>query len=260
MSGWIRESLELTATSKSDIAWIPDNVYYRTMSILSMVATPIGNLEDITYRAVRTLQECDVIACEDTRHTQRLLAKYEIKKRLIACHAHNEEQSARGIVMLLEEGLHVCYVSDAGTPGISDPGARLVAIVREAGFQVVPVPGVSACITLASVAGYTGRSICFDGFLSPKGGKRRTRLEELLSREEAFIVYESPFRIVKLLQDLAALSPGRRVLVGREMTKAYEEFTDATAEEAAKDYAARTSIKGEFAVLVSPPEKTRKSS
>lgn len=220
-----------------------------------MVATPIGNLGDITMRAVQTLRDVDVIACEDTRHTQRLLSHLDIHKRLIACHAHNEIASASGIVKLLSEGQDVAFVSDAGTPGISDPGARVVNIVREAGFTVVPIPGVSAIATLVSVSGFVGKSFLFEGFLSPRPGRRKTRLQQLLDRNEAFILYESPFRVVKLLGELAQLAPGRRITVGREMTKAFEEFVEGTAEQVAGNFSSRQSIKGEFAICVSPSEQ-----
>jgi 16S rRNA (cytidine1402-2'-O)-methyltransferase len=223
------------------------------MSTLYMVATPIGNLEDITLRALETLKQVAVIACEDTRHTQRLLHHYDIHKRLIACHAHNEQTSAAGIVKLLEEGNSVAFVSDAGTPGISDPGARVVATVRAAGFTIVPIPGPSAVSTLLSVSAFTGKTFTFEGFLSPKSGRRRGRLEQLLGREEAFILYESPYRVVKLLEELAQLDGSRRILVGRELTKAFEELVEGSAAQVAQQFASRQSIKGEFAILVSPP-------
>jgi len=222
-----------------------------------MVATPIGNLEDITMRALQTLREVDVIACEDTRHTQRLLTRYDIHKRLIACHAHNETSSAAGIVKLLSEDNNIAFVSDAGTPGISDPGARVVNAVREAGFPIVPIPGASALATLVSVSGFVGKAFVFEGFMSPRAGRRRKRLEQLLARDEAFIVYESPFRVVKLLEELANLAPERRILVGREMTKAFEEYVDGTARTVAGEFARRTAIKGEFAICISPPETAR---
>ena len=225
------------------------------MGTLFMVATPIGNLEDITMRALKALREVDVIACEDTRHTQRLLTRFDIHKRLIACHAHNEAASASGIVKLLSEGLDVAFVSDAGTPGISDPGARLVNIVRSAGYPIVPVPGVSALATLVSVSGFVGKSFLFEGFLSPRSGRRRHRLEELLARNEAFILYESPFRAVKLLEELAALEPQRRLIVGREMTKSFEEFVEGPASEVAALFAGRQAPKGEFAICVSPHDR-----
>lgn len=224
------------------------------MSTLYMVATPIGNLGDITYRAVQTLKSVDVIACEDTRHTQQLLSHYEISKRLIATHAHNEEASANGIVALLSSGQSVAFVSDAGTPGVSDPGSRLVEVVRAAGFAVVPIPGASAFTALVSVAGLVGKSITFEGFLSPKSGRRRGRLELLLGRGEAFVIYESPFRVVKTLAEIAALAPTRAVVVGREMTKKFEEFIQGTASEVASLLGERASIKGEFALLVGPAD------
>lgn len=222
------------------------------MSTLYLVATPIGNLGDITYRAVQTLKSVDVIACEDTRHTQQLLSHYDISKRLIATHAHNEEASAKGIVALLEAGQSVAFVSDAGTPGISDPGSRLVEVVRDAGFAVVPIPGASALTALVSVAGLVGKTITFEGFLSPKSGRRAKRLQLLLERGDAFVIYESPFRVVKTLTEIAALAPARRVVVGREMTKKFEEFICGTADEVSLLMAARASVKGEFALLVGP--------
>jgi 16S rRNA (cytidine1402-2'-O)-methyltransferase len=224
------------------------------MSTLYLVATPIGNLEDITYRAVKVLGAVDIIACEDTRHTQSLLQRYEIRKHLIACHAHNEINSAKGIVGLLEAGNDIAYVSDAGTPGISDPGARVVTAVRAAGFPVVPVPGPSAVATLVSVAGYVGKTFTFEGFLSPRKGRRTKRLSELLDRNEAFVVYESPYRILKTLREIETLAPGRRVVAGREMTKSFEEFLDGTAGSIADTLSARPGIKGEFAVCICPSE------
>lgn len=219
-----------------------------------MVATPIGNLQDITLRAIETLKSVDVIACEDTRHTQLLLNHLSITKRLIACHAHNEINSAKGIVDLLASGMDIAYVSDAGTPGISDPGSRVVAAVRDAGFEVVPIPGVSAVATLVSVASFVGKSFTFEGFLSPRKGRRTKRLAQLLERDEAFIVYESPFRIVKTLQEIAELDERRTVVVGREMTKKFEEFLQGSAKQIADTLASRPSVKGEFALLVAPSQ------
>ena len=225
-----------------------------SMSTLYMVATPIGNLDDITYRAVETLRSVDVIACEDTRHTQTLLQKFDIQKRLIACHAHNESNSAQGIVALMEAGNNVAFVSDAGTPGISDPGLRVVKAVRDAGFVVVPIPGPSAVATLISVAGYVGKSFTFEGFLSPRKGRRTKRLSELLERNEAFVIYESPFRIVKTLDEIAELDPLRQVVAGREMTKKFEEFLVGTAGEVSTLLSSRQAIKGEFALCIAPIE------
>ena len=223
------------------------------MSKLYIVATPIGNLEDITLRAITTLREADVIACEDTRHTQTLLTHLGITgKRLIACHAHNEAASSQGIVGLLGQGLSVAYCSDAGTPGVSDPGSRLVRAVREAGFDIVPIPGASASVTLISASGLSGKTFTFEGFLSPKSGKRKNRLKELLEREEAFIIYESPFRILKTLGELKELDDTRHLVLGREMTKAFEQFIYGTPSEVISQLSV---VKGEFALVVLPPSK-----
>ena len=205
------------------------------MPVLYIVGTPIGNLGDITFRAVETLKNADVIACEDTRHTLQLLTHFEIRKPLISCRAQNESIAAQKIISLLEEGKNVAYASDAGTPGISDPGALLAGAVRAAGFQVVPIPGASAFAALVSVAGMGGKTLIFEGFLSPKGGRRRTRLKELLSTGDAVILYESPFRIV--------------------MTKLHEEIIEGTAAEIAENCSGRDSIKGEFAIFISGTKK-----
>lgn len=223
------------------------------MSTLYIVATPIGNLEDITYRAIRILNEVDVIACEDTRHTSLLLSKYDIKKRLIACHSYNEIESAKGIIELLDQGLNIAYCSDAGTPGISDPGSRLVERVRtESEHSIVPIPGASASISLISVAGNVGKTFTFEGFLSPKKGKRQKRLEELASRGEAFIIYESPFRVLKTLEEIASLEGIKKVVVARELTKAHEEIIAGSADEIFQNFKSRSAIKGEFAIAIVP--------
>lgn len=220
------------------------------MSTLYMVATPIGNLEDITLRALRILREVDVIACEDTRHTQLLLSHYEIQKRLIACHSYNEEESAKGIIALLDEGKNVAYCSDAGTPGISDPGSRLCERVRtESDHAVVPLPGASAFVSLISAAGRIGKAFTFEGFLSPKKGRRTKRLEALVSRGDTFIIYESPFRVLKTMEELKGFPGIKRLVVGRELTKAHEEISVGTPEEIYASYSSRQSIKGEFVIL-----------
>lgn len=220
-----------------------------------MVATPIGNLQDMTYRAVEILKDVDIIACEDTRQSAKVLNHYGIKKHLISCRARNEKQSAPGILKLLEEGKNVAYVSDAGTPVISDPGRYLVRVVRDAGITVLPVPGVSAFTSLISVCGFPGKSFLFEGFLSPKSGKRKKRLQELLDREESFLLYESPYRIIKLLQELNELDPERTVLLGREMTKKFEEFPEGTADMLINHLERENRVKGEFALLVSGEKK-----
>lgn len=229
------------------------------MSTLYIVGTPIGNLGDITYRAVETLKNVDVVAAEDTRHTLQLLTHLEIRKPLISCRAQNEKIAAQKIIQLMDEGRNIAFASDAGTPGISDPGAILAGLVRKAGHSVVPIPGPSAFATLASVAGAGGKTLIFEGFLSPKPGKRRSRLKELLSTEDAIVLYESPFRIVKLLTDIADIDNNRRVVVGRELTKLHEEIVEGTAAELRDDFTSRASIKGEFAVFISGIKKVQLS-
>ncbi|MBP5567664.1 MAG: 16S rRNA (cytidine(1402)-2'-O)-methyltransferase [Treponema sp.] len=226
------------------------------MSVLYVVGTPIGNLGDITYRALETLKSVDFIAAEDTLHTLQLLNHFEIKKPMISCRAQNERTAGEKIVKLLDEGHSVAYASDAGTPGISDPGAVLVDLVREAGHDVVPIPGASAFATLISVAGSGGKTLIFEGFLSPKPGKRRTRLKELMDTGDAIIIYESPFRITKLLIDVADIDSTRRVVVGRELTKLHEEIISGSAEDLKNNFANRQSIKGEFAIFISGTKKT----
>ncbi|QTQ12960.1 16S rRNA (cytidine(1402)-2'-O)-methyltransferase [Treponema parvum] len=222
-----------------------------------MVGTPIGNLGDITLRALETFKSSDFVACEDTRHTLQLLNHFEIKKPLISCRAQNELSAAAKIIKLLEEGKNVAYASDAGTPGISDPGAVLADKVRKAGYDVIPIPGVSALTALVSVAGTGGKTIIFEGFLSPSPGKRRKRLKELLLTEEAFILYESPFRILKLLSDLADIEGMRRIVVGRELTKLHEEIIEGSAKELFTNFQKRDILKGEFTVFVSGIKKSQ---
>ncbi len=221
------------------------------MSTLYIVGTPIGNLGDITFRAIETFKSVDVIAAEDTRHTLQLLSHFEIRKPLISCRSQNEEFAGQKIIKLLDEGQSVAYASDAGTPGISDPGAVLAGLAREAGHTVVPIPGPSAFATLVSVAGAGGKTLIFEGFLSPKPGRRRSRLRELLATGDAVVLYESPFRIVKLLTDVADIDSTRRVVVGRELTKLHEEIIGGTAAEMRDEFSSRAKIQGEFAVFIS---------
>ena len=221
------------------------------MSKLYIVATPIGNLEDITLRALRVLREVDVIACEDTRHTNMLLSHYDIKKRLIATHSYNEKESSKGILSLLDEGNDIAYCSDAGTPGVSDPGELLVDYIREnSEHEIVPVPGVSAFTTLVSASGRVGKAFTFEGFLSPKSGRRKKRLSELISRNEAFIIYESPFRVVKTLKEAKEIEPGLVCVMGREMTKQFEEIKKMDIASLISYLETKSTIKGEFAILM----------
>ena len=218
------------------------------MSTLYIVGTPIGNLGDITFRAIETFKNVDVIAAEDTRHTLQLLNHFEIHKPLISCRSQNEAIAGQKIIKLLDEGQSVAYASDAGTPGISDPGAVLAGLARD---SVVPIPGPSAFATLVSVAGAGGKTLIFEGFLSPKPGRRRSRLRELLATGDAVVLYESPFRIVKLLTDIADIDSTRRVVVGRELTKMHEEIIGGTAEEMRDEFSSRSKVLGEFAVFIS---------
>ena len=230
------------------------------MSTLYIVGTPIGNLGDITFRAVETFKSVDVVAAEDTRHTLQLLNHLEIKKPLISCRSQNEEFASEKIIKLLDEGQTVAYASDAGTPGISDPGAILAGLARKAGHNVVPIPGPSAFATLVSVAGAGGKTLIFEGFLSPKPGRRRSRLRELLATGDAVVLYESPFRILKLLTDIADIESERRVVVGRELTKLHEEILEGTAAEMRDEFASRSKILGEFAVFISGNKFSSKNS
>ena len=215
-----------------------------------MVATPIGNLKDISFRALETFQEADFIACEDTRHTLGLLTHYEISKPLISCRAVNEASASEKIVKLLDEGKKIAYASDAGTPAISDPGSILVRTAREAGHTIIPIPGASAFGAIMSIAGTYDKTVVFEGFLSPKAGKRKRRLQELFDFGAGFVLYESPYRIVKLLADIAEIDSSRELIVGRELTKLHEEIIKGQAAEVLQNFEKRPSIKGEFSVFV----------
>lgn len=209
----------------------------------------------MTFRAVETLKQVQLIVCEDTRHSKRLLDHYGISKPLKSGHGHNEQQSATAVVATLERGDDVAYLSDAGTPGVSDPGRLITRAVRAAGFPVVPIPGASALAAILSANGFSGKAVTFEGFLSPKAGKRRKRLTELLERGESFVLFESPHRVLKLLTDLADLESVRETLIGRELTKVHEEIIEGTAQELLAIMEEKPSIKGEFVILVGPPKK-----
>lgn len=221
------------------------------MASLYVVGTPIGNLGDITVRALEIFKTVDYIACEDTRHTLHLLTHFEIRKPLISCRAQNEAEAARKIIGLLADGKDVAFASDAGTPALSDPGAVLVRYVREAGYPIVPIPGASAFAVMVSIAGTGDSSVLFEGFLSPKQGRRKRRLQELMALHFGFVLYESPFRIVKLLQDIAEIESSRYIVVGRELTKLHEEILHGSASEVLQTIQGRQSIKGEFSVFIS---------
>ncbi|MDR2767484.1 MAG: 16S rRNA (cytidine(1402)-2'-O)-methyltransferase [Treponema sp.] len=220
------------------------------MGLLYIIGTPIGNLGDLSRRAAEAFGAADLVACEDTRVTLRLLNHLKIKKPLLSCRAHNENAAAGRLVAALDEGKTIAYASDAGTPGLSDPGAALAAAASEAGHTVLPIPGPSAFAALVSVAGGRDKTVIFEGFLSPRAGRRRSRLRELLDTGWAFVLYESPFRVFKLLSDLADLEGGRRICLGREMTKLHEEYLRGSAAEILAVLAQKEAQKGEFALYI----------
>lgn len=194
-----------------------------TNGLLYVVATPIGNLGDITLRALEVLKSVDAIAAEDTRHTSGLLSHFGISKKLIAVHEHNEHQSAEKLLLQLNAGENIALVTDAGTPGISDPGAVVVDFVRKAGIKVVPIPGVSAVITALSASGIAQNGFLFHGFLPASGAARRKALEALKAQAVTLVFYEAPHRIVESIVDMAnVLGAERRITIARELTKTFE--------------------------------------
>ena len=220
---------------------------------LYLVATPIGNLEDITLRALRILKQADLIACEDTRQTQKLLNHFGIEKPTISYHEHNEASRAAELIEKLAQGARIAVVSDAGMPGISDPGFRLVSLAIEKGVPVVPVPGPAAFVTALVGSGLPVESFAFCGFLPPKSGARRRVLERVKESLQTQVFYEAPHRIRETLEDVVAtLGPNRRVVVARELTKIHEEFLRGTAAEVLATADSRGELKGEIVLLIGP--------
>jgi 16S rRNA (cytidine1402-2'-O)-methyltransferase len=220
--------------------------------MLYIVATPIGNLEDITFRALRILREVDLIACEDTRHTRKLLTHYQIPTPLISYHEHNEYERAVELVNKMADGLRLALVSDAGMPLISDPGFRLVSEAASRGISIIPIPGASAVITALAACGLPTNDFMFAGFLPPKQLARRARLAELSALHTTLIFYEAPHRIKQTLADACDVLGNRQCVLARELTKLHEEFlrgalTEVTAQVKERD------IKGEIVLLISPP-------
>ena len=222
---------------------------------LYIVATPIGNLEDITFRAVRVLKEVDLIAAEDTRHSRKLLTHFGIPTRLTPYHDHNERLKTDYLLDKLREGGSVAIITDAGTPCIADPGYRIARAAAAAGIRVVPVPGPSAIITALSAAGLPTDRFAFEGFLPPKQGKRKSRLMELKGDDRVVVFYEAPHRLADTLADMAEVLGEREAVVARELTKIHEEFRHGTLTELALHYAG-SAVKGEVAVLVAPQEES----
>jgi len=222
------------------------------MATLYVVATPIGNLEDISLRALRILKEVDLILCEDTRRTQKLLNFYQIKKRLLSYHQHSRLKRVEEIIDLLKRGKNLALVSDSGTPGISDPGGKLIEKIFETfgdSVKIVPIPGPSAITSIASISGFPMDKFLFLGFL-PKKKKRKNFLEEILKSKYPVIFFESPYRILKTLEELETLNPDFKIVVVRELTKKFETIYRGKIREV-KEKIKKDKIKGEFTIVVS---------
>jgi len=221
---------------------------------LYLVATPIGNLEDITLRALRVLRECDVVAAEDTRRTGQLLKHFQISKPMLSYFQFNEAKRSEEIVDRLQRGQKVALVSDAGSPGISDPGERVVRAAVAKGLRVESVPGPSAVVAAITASGLPADEFHFVGFLPHKSGQRRNRLESLKTTGGTLVLYESPYRIEKLLGELREVFPEREVVLARELTKKFEEYLRGRPA-ALLEVAVKRSLKGEFVVMIGPDQQ-----
>lgn len=227
---------------------------------LYIVGTPIGNLQDITLRALDVLRTADYILAEDTRHTQRLLGRHEIRGHLISCHKFNENSRSQFVLEKIHAGQSCALVSNAGMPGISDPGARLAHICQAAGVYVTVIPGPSSATAAVALSGYGGAGFAAEGFLPRKPGPRLRRLEVLLTTDLPVAIFESPYRLVKLLGEIKTLAPKRLVCVARELTKINEECVRGTAEELEQHFAARENaarIKGEIVLVIAAERMSR---
>lgn len=218
---------------------------------LYVIGTPIGNLGDVTLRALDTLRAADRVLAEDTRITQRLLARYEIRAPLFSCHKFREASRIEEALAWIRGGAVVALVTDSGMPGVSDPGARIVAACREAGLPVTAIPGPSAVTAAVALSGFEASGFYFAGFLPHKAGARARRLAELAVCPDPVVLFESPYRFLKLLDEIAAHLPGRRVFVGRELTKKFEETRIGTPAELKAAYTGRA-IRGEFTLVIEP--------
>lgn len=217
--------------------------------ILYIIPTPLGNLEDITLRALRILKEVDVIAAEDTRHTRHLLAHYGIKTALTSYHEHNEREKASSLVEQIKNGINIALVSDAGTPAIADPGFRLVVAAIRAGIQIVPLPGASAVATVVSASGLPTDRFVFEGFLPAKKPQRRAKLQALRDLTATLVFYEAPHRLNDALSDMQQILGQRETVIGREVSKIHEEFLRGKVSEVIAQLAGRD-VKGEITIVV----------
>ena len=225
---------------------------------LYLVATPIGNLEDITLRALRVLKQADVIACEDTRQTQKLLNHYSITTRTTSYHEHNEITRSAELVLELEQGARIALVTDAGTPGISDPGFRLITLAIRHHIPVVPIPGASAFLSALVASGLPTDSFRFNGFLPAKRGQRRQVIESIRESDRTQVFYEAPHRLIEALEDIVEILGGQRhVVIAREVTKMHEEFLRGHAAEILQTLKDRGDIKGEITLLIGKMEATQ---
>jgi 16S rRNA (cytidine1402-2'-O)-methyltransferase len=223
---------------------------------LYVVATPIGNLEDITLRALRILKEADLIACEDTRHTQKLLNHYGIATRTVSYHEHNEASRAEELIQQLKNGLRIALVTDAGMPGISDPGYRVIAKAVERNIAVVPIPGASAFVTALAASGLPTDTFEFHGFLSAKSGQRRQALEAIKNSQQTQVFYEAPHRLKEAVEDVVEiLGASRALVIAREVTKVHEEFLRGNASQILENLNTQQEVKGEITLLIGKAEK-----
>ena len=235
---------------------LPSDRDYRPGPALYIVATPIGNLEDVTFRAVRVLKEVDLIACEDTRQTQKLLNHYGISSPKISYHQHNEATRAAELIDKIQAGASVALVTDAGMPGISDPGFRLISLAIRQNLRVVPIPGASAFLSALVASGLPTDAFSFHGFLPSRRGERQKVLENFKNSRSTEIVYEAPHRIVESLMEICEiLGPARQVVIARELTKLHEEFLRGSAAAILEELNSRTGIKGEITLLVRGAEE-----
>ncbi len=224
--------------------------------MLVVVPTPIGNLQDITLRALEALREADLVAAEDTRHSGLLLHHHGIKKPMVSLHEHNESSRAEGLLEEIAQGKNVALITDAGMPGISDPGFRLIRACRERGLPMTVLPGPSAMLTGLAGSGLPMDSFHFGGFLPVKSGRRRTELERAIAREHTSVYFESPYRLLKSLEVLQEIAPTAAVCVARELTKKFEEYRRGKPEELARHYLAHPP-KGEITLVISPQDAAR---